>query len=86
MQVEGSEHSGKEHHEANVGGRGLARREQVVALVGAHGPVVVLAAAVDKLEGLLVHKRAQVVTLCDLRVGASCSVICVCKLCQFVPQ
>ena len=34
MQVESSDHSGEEHHEANVSGGRLARGEQVVALVG----------------------------------------------------
>ena len=51
----------EEGEELGVGVRGLARLEQVLAVVRGHRPVVVLARAVDALEGLLVQKRGQAV-------------------------
>ena len=67
MEVQCANDGSEEEHEPRVGGGSLARREEVITLVGGERPVVVLAAAVDELERLLVHQRAQVVALCDLR-------------------
>ena len=52
--------------ELQVLGRGLARRKQVDARIGLHGPVAVLAAAVDPVEGLFVEDDLQVVLFRNL--------------------
>ena len=56
---------GQEHHELQVLHRGIAGVEQVLVL-GADGPVVVLAAAVDALERLLMLQADQTVLVGDL--------------------
>ena len=59
--VDRGDDGGGEEEELQVVGRRVARVEQVVARVGAHRPVVVLARAVDAREGLLVQQADQVV-------------------------
>ena len=46
----------EEGEELRVGVWRFARLEKVLAIVGGHGPVVVLARAVDAPEGLLVQQ------------------------------
>ena len=57
--------SGQEHHELQVLHGGIARVQQVLVL-GADGPVVVLAGAVDPLEGLLMLEADKAVLAGDL--------------------
>ena len=55
-----------ERQELQVLGRRLAWREQVDARIGLHGPVAVLTASVDPVEGLFVEDDLQVVLLGNL--------------------
>ena len=57
--VDGLDHRGAEEQEADVLRRRVARLHQVVAGVGAHRPVVVLAGAVDAGERLLVQQADE---------------------------
>ena len=59
--IDGLDHRGEEDDELQVVERGIARIEQVLGL-GTDRPVVVLAGAVDAVEGLLVQQADQVVT------------------------
>ena len=63
--VNGLDDRGQEHHELQVLHRGVAGIQQVLVL-GAEGPVVVLAAAVDALERLLMLQADQTVLVGDL--------------------
>ena len=54
---------GIESQEAEVFLRGGSRGKQVESGIGLHGPVAVLAASVDALEGFLVENHLQVVLL-----------------------
>ena len=63
--VNGLDDRGQEHHELQVLHRGVAGIQQVLVL-GADGPVVVLAAAVDALERLLMLQADQTVLVGDL--------------------
>ena len=56
----------EEEQELYVLARGLARIEEVLALGGDHGPVVVLTGAVDALEWLLVQEACIIMLICDL--------------------
>ena len=56
----------EEEQELHVLARGLARIEQVLALGGDHGPVVVLTGAVDALEWLLVQETCIIMLIGDL--------------------
>ena len=56
-------HRGREDQELRVGVRVVARLEQVLAVVGRHRPVVVLARPVDAREGLLVQQTHEAVPL-----------------------
>ena len=62
--VHGLDRGREKHQEAQVAHGGFARVEQVHP-VGGNRPVVVLAAAVDALEGLLVLQADQSVVACD---------------------
>ncbi len=61
MLVDGLDHRGAEEQEVEVVGGGVARLEQVVAGVGPHRPVVVLARAVHARERLLVQQADEAV-------------------------
>ena len=63
MPVDGSEHRAQEEQELQVVLGRASRRQQVDAVVGADGPVVVLAAAVDSREGLLMQQAHESVLL-----------------------
>ncbi len=65
MVVDGGEDGAEEDEEPGVAGRVGTRIEQVDAVVGGHGPVVVLARAVDAGEGLFVQQGLQAVALGD---------------------
>ena len=71
VHVDGPDDRDEERQELGVGVRVVARVEQVLALVGAHRPVVVLARAVDAGERLLVDEEHQAVLAA--RCAASCS-------------
>ena len=60
MVADAFQDAGEEAQEPQVAARGLARREEVGAAVGAKGPVAVLAAAVYTLEGLFMEDDLQV--------------------------
>ena len=62
--VHGLDHGGEEDDELQVLQRRVAGLEQVL-VGGAERPVVVLAAPVDALEGLLVQQAHEVVAACD---------------------
>jgi hypothetical protein len=66
VDVDGPDDSHEEGQELRVGVRVVAGVEKVLALVGSHRPVVVLARAVDAPEGLLVQQCSQVVPRPDL--------------------
>jgi len=55
MLVHRLDHRGAEEQELKVLVRGVSGLEQVLAFIGAHRPVVVLARAVDARERLLVE-------------------------------
>ena len=55
------DHGGQEQKELSVLVRGISGRQQVHARVGGHGPVVVLARAVDAGKGLFVQQTGQAV-------------------------
>ncbi len=59
--ADGTNDGGAEHEELRVVMRGVAGIEQVFALVGGHGPVVVLAAAVDAGERFFVEQADEAV-------------------------
>ena len=61
--VHGLDDRREEQQELRVVGRGRARIEQVLALVGGDGPVVVLAAAVHAVKWLLVEQAHEAVAL-----------------------
>ena len=61
VDVHAADDRGQHGQELGVGVRVVAWLEEVLAVIGAHGPVVVLARAVDALEGLLVHEQGQAV-------------------------
>ena len=63
VDVHGADHGAEEDQELHVGVGVVLRIEQVDAGVGRHRPVVVLAAAVDAGERLLVQQRLQAVPL-----------------------
>ncbi len=63
MGVDGADHRDQERQELGVGVGVRARVEQVLAVVGRHRPVVVLARAVDARERLLVDQEHQAVLL-----------------------
>ena len=64
--VDGLDDGGAEEQELQVLVRRVARLEQVVARVGAHRPVVVLARAVDAGERLLVQQADEAVAAGDV--------------------
>ena len=64
--VDGLDHGRAEEQELEVVVRGVARLEQVLARVGAHRPVVVLARAVDAGERLLVQQADEPVAAGDV--------------------
>ncbi len=65
MDVDRPDDRREEGQELGVGMRVVARVEKVLALVGAHRPVVVLAGAVDAGERLLVDQQHEAVLLGD---------------------
>jgi hypothetical protein len=65
VHVDGADHGRQAQDEAQVLVRRVARVEQVVAALVGHRPVVVLAAAVDAGEGLLVQEADEPVALGD---------------------
>jgi hypothetical protein len=60
--IDSLDDGGQEDQELQVLHGGVARVQQVL-VGGGHGPVVVLAAAVDAVEGLLVEQAHQAVAL-----------------------
>ncbi len=66
MAVHGGHDVGNEGDELQVVHRCAAGREEHGTTVGAEAPVVVLARAVDALEGFLVEQHAEVVAACGL--------------------
>jgi len=64
--VHGGDDGHQESQKLRVGVGGRAGLQQVLALVGSHGPVVVLPASVNALEGLLVQEADQAVPQGDL--------------------
>ena len=65
VRVDGLDDRDEEREELGVGVRVVARVEEVLAVVRAHRPVVVLARAVDAGERLLVDQERQVVLAGD---------------------
>jgi hypothetical protein len=61
VDVDGPDHAEEERQELGVRVRVVARVEEVLAIVGAHRPVVVLARPVDAGERLLVDQEHQAV-------------------------
>ena len=64
MVVDGGDDAGQHQQELQVVSGMVARLEQVLAQVGAHRPVVVLAGAVDASVGLFVEQADQAVLAC----------------------
>ena len=59
--VDRLDHGAEEEQELGVFVRGLSGGEEVYARVGSDGPVVVLATAVDAVEGLFVQQADHAV-------------------------
>ena len=64
--VNSRDHGNAEKEELNVFGRGIAWLEQVLAAIGSHRPVVVLARAVDAGKGLLMHQADEAIAARDV--------------------